>query len=197
MGDSITRYQAVSLIHYLHTGHWIEDDQNPNLLNERTIRFWNKYYAALMDTFNDGQNSCNNETARLQCDCFRDWGDIERWIRNVGENIYYWDPCRQNAVYSLSSLGHLPFRGRVLPEQLKNVLSPVKGLTPFRWQYPSWRDVVRHHLAKLDPPPNYVVMNAGVWPKYTIHNETILIRMRDVLDEFNMLWGFTKPPAKG
>jgi hypothetical protein len=44
VGDSLMRYQYLHLVYFLNTGRWVTDDENPNIVNERTYESWINFY---------------------------------------------------------------------------------------------------------------------------------------------------------
>jgi len=208
LGDSVTRYQAISLIHYLHTGDWIKDDDAPNHLKESTYDTWNSFYGDLMLKYN--YNSTSNEkvsstpsTSRMRCDCFRVENNKKQnnkrkvWAKLFTDNMFYYDECRRDAIYSLAKFGNRPFRGHFAPETIYDDLhyNISHFNETFLWEYHSWADLVRHQLAKLNPPPKYVVVNAGLWPDHDLKDDAILKEMHLALDEHDMV-GIYKTTTK-
>lgn len=90
MGDSITRYQYLSLAYFLRHGKWFDPKQKPHLVDQnsyirkaRADKGWAYFFR---------------ETNRLlspmeKCDCFRErWPNIKYVDRYVMENRYFHDP---------------------------------------------------------------------------------------------------------
>ena len=101
LGDSITRYQSLSLSHYLHTGYWLDDDSQL-LTDKKTGKTWMQFFQSHVDYFG---------AAHFQCDCFRNEWRKEVYIKTVTENRYHYDPCRDNVIYTMNRFGKVPFRG--------------------------------------------------------------------------------------
>mmetsp|Transcript_57098 Transcript_57098/g.139127 ORF Transcript_57098/g.139127 Transcript_57098/m.139127 type:complete len:170 (-) Transcript_57098:278-787(-) len=45
----------------------------------------------------------------------------------------------------------------------------------FTWNY-GWRDIIRHHIANLEPKPSYLVLNTGLWP----HDLRLKKKLREI-----------------
>ena len=69
IGDSITRYQYLNLVHFLATKSWLSDPSQPNE-NERKFAGWNDFYAIT------NQRMMGHEI----CDCYRE--PSKTWIEN-------------------------------------------------------------------------------------------------------------------
>jgi hypothetical protein len=87
VGDSITRYQYMSLSYYLRFGRWLRNDVKPNILQEKHFGDWNEYFN--YSKFALAPNE--------QCDCYREDGAPIRFKRTY-ENRYFSDPERNNYV---------------------------------------------------------------------------------------------------
>jgi hypothetical protein len=199
IGDSLTRYQTTALIHYLHTGYWIDEYMQPNLLNEQSFRSsWKAYYEFTSEYFNGPTN--------FRCDCYRDPNRM--WDAFLGENMFYRDECRGNHITFLSKFGNFPFRGHWEPHTAFNGSTTLPGAesneastnqtsvggaspggynesevsTPYSWSFDSWPDVVRNYVAHLDPKPDYLVLNAGLWAHHGL-NEQVLAEIRAAADK--------------
>jgi hypothetical protein len=210
LGDSLMRYQTVSLIHYLHTGQWIDEHMEPNLLNEKSFRSdWTTFYEYNSKYFNGPHN--------FRCDCYR-LATFKEWATALSENIFYRDECRDNHVVFLSKFGIFPFRGHWDPDdvfnespiteeeriardmgstgQIRPMLTKEENVfalghggynisevsAPYTWSFPTWSAVVRNYIAHLTPKPDYLVVNAGLWPDHDL-NEQVLSDIRVAADE--------------
>jgi hypothetical protein len=221
LGDSITRNQVVSLIHYIHTGYWIHDKMEPNLLNEASFANMTEFYAFSSRYFNGPHN--------FRCDCHQDPTD---WALAFGENIFYQDHCRDVHISYLSKARKIPFRGHWDPHNIfveSNITSPSEPINttlaseeiigettesnatlasgesnvtttsedsnstatrneavaplggynlsdvraPYSWTYDSWTGVVRNYIAKLDPKPDYLVLNSGRWGSQGLNEDSL------------------------
>jgi hypothetical protein len=185
VGDSITRYQYLSLVYFLRWGSWFRPSQRPNLVRTSKNESWFQYFRRTNSYFAPFE----------QCDCFRPlgpWNSVHfHELHELGsaipistENRHYWDPRRNNSVVYIQAFGSRGSHGHWRPEnamkddhiwrtsemwrpdvQQEGYLIPG-GLfvpnRPYEWET-NWRDTITEYLAKLEPKPEYVVLNAGVW----------------------------------
>jgi hypothetical protein len=196
MGDSITRYQGVSLLHYLHSGYWLDEYIQPNLCNEKTFdNDWSTYYHYMTNFFNGPAN--------FLCDCFR----FQTVAHLAADNFYYRDPCRDNHVTFINKLGGFPIRGHWFPHeiqfhertdehQLTGGYNETALNTTYTWAYASWVDFMREYLAKLDPRPEVLVINAGMWGPSGLEENGMLAGIRNVSDELGIV-SIYKTTTKG
>jgi hypothetical protein len=192
IGDSISRYQYVSLIHFLHTGHWIDESMDVSLMDEKLFPAgWTDYFEHLSQYFDAPNN--------FLCDCYR--GKFHQWKRNLGENMFYRDQCRGNYLTYVAKFGKFPFRGHWSPQAIPfdstNGLSAVPSDTmavhrtpynvtevssPYTWQLPSWNETIRNYIAQLHPKPDYLVFNSGLWEGHGLDSETTINDIRNALE---------------
>jgi hypothetical protein len=85
VGDSLTRYMYLSLAAYLRRGHWVDEEDVPNILEGK--HKWNSFYNFTNNYFQPYE----------QCDCFR--LDSKRQFEAAMENRYFVDPVRDNVLY--------------------------------------------------------------------------------------------------
>ena len=65
---------------------------------------------------------------------------------------------------------------------------------PYVWSG-NWTVVIRDHLGRMVPKPDYVVFNAGLWP-HDLNNDTgVLEEIRQALDDSDMM-GIYKTTTK-
>ncbi len=149
MGDSVTRYQYLSLSYYLRWSTWWDPAKHPNLVNEKTYGSWTDFYRRTTAEY----------APYSQCDCFRP----ENFDPTLTfENRYFWDPRFNNSLTYIQAFGHHGshghfFAGDVLMHR-PAVLSTVSPL----WKL-DWPETITQHIAKLQPKPDFVVLNAGLW----------------------------------
>jgi hypothetical protein len=188
IGDSLTRFQYISLVYFLHHGRWIDAPATiPHLvrpgdyLDGELSSEWSPWYQASMDLFAPYEN----------CDCYREPRSIDTNYQYICENRYYHDPVRNNTVTYLQALGSAhPMRGHWHAEQaipqlveyhqtmnqsaIGDTVGPVNGrVIPYRWQG-TWIDAIRGHVADL--APSVLIMNAGRWRHPFLH-----ARFRDAI----------------
>lgn len=191
MGDSVTRYQYVSLAFFLHTGHWYPPKKiDPHIVNEHTYGTYQAFFEGSTTTLRPYE----------RCDCYRPEGEMLEFIDTVTENRYYWEPTRDNVLVYINAYGHVSHpHGRYHPEDA------LKGIPDFqyvhddysrdqyKWMTNDWGWIVRNHLGKLDPPLTHIVFNAGIWPNNFGTNQTAREDLLQALDETNItgIWKTT------
>jgi len=165
IGDSITRYQYLSLAYFLRHGHWFDPEQKPHLVNQNTfmrraskgqgwIRFFNKTNQLL--------------APMEQCDCFRArWPNIKAVDGNVMENRYFHDPHRNNSLAYIQAFGnsHSVMHGRVLPKDAFRDIHEKEFIhvnTSWQWSFSDWGEALEKYVAPMNA--THVMMNAGLWP---------------------------------
>lgn len=192
VGDSLTRYQYIALVHYLQRrGEWIQNSEMPNFIMERTFKDHGKWAGFYNATNNLGGNS--------QCDCFRkaDPGNSE-WHQFVYENRYYMDTQLNNSVTFINKNGRLDATGHwEAPFDIQHPPTEsdfLNGNFNFSWRY-DWNNTIRNHIAKLEPKPKYVVINAGHW-KHDLGSIHVLRGIRKALDDTGIV-GIYKTTTAG
>jgi hypothetical protein len=85
VGDSLTRYMYLSLAAYLRRGRWVEENDVPNIVEEKQFSGWNHFYNYTKNYFRPYE----------QCDCYRP----AKLFRMAIENRYFVDPVRDNVIY--------------------------------------------------------------------------------------------------
>ena len=171
IGDSISRYQYLALVCFLHTGHWIKDDVSRNPLDRRE-------FAREADFFNFTNSILKpSET----CDCFRpDAGwNLKRWF----ENRYYRDDTKGNYVSFFTKMGKANTNGHLQPSEAWTGRALLSE-TPAAWSY-SWTDLIRNHITELVPKPDYLIFNAGLWA-HDLLNTTVFSDIEAVLKQANI-----------
>jgi hypothetical protein len=176
MGDSLTRFQYISLVYFLHHGRWIDTPATiPHLVRPLDYLVagefhsqWTPWYQASMDLLAPYEN----------CDCYREPTSTDAKLQYICENRYYHDPVRNNTVTYLQAFGKVhPIRGHWRAEQaipqlveyhqtmnqsaLGDTVGPMLRRVPYRWEG-TWMDAIRGHVADLAPA--VLIMNAGRWP---------------------------------
>jgi hypothetical protein len=165
IGDSLMRYQYLSLVYRLRYGVWFDESKwYYNLVNERT--FEDPYHSHTWGEFLFHTNRI------LQpyevCDCYR--RVKKNWKSDVVENRYYFDHILNNSIVYVQAFGHeLPLSGR-LEHQVQQVtnnrtwqMGAMHQSGILSWKYNNWPDFIRSHVQHLDPQPRHIVMNAGAW----------------------------------
>jgi hypothetical protein len=165
IGDSLMRYQYLSLAYRLRYGVWFDTFQRYyNLVNERT--FQNPFHKHTWGEFLFQTNRIlqPNEV----CDCWRQPNTPKGQI-HVIENRYYYDPVFNNSVVYLRAMGHWhPMEGRLAPAQVRKQtrdwqMRAMNDYLNLTWQYKDWSNAIRHYVRHLRPQPRHIIMNAGFW----------------------------------
>jgi hypothetical protein len=180
VGDSVTRYQYLSLAHFLRFGIWPDPRREPTPVyasTHRHDRHRSRYFEEL-----------HYQTNRLLypneiCDCQRHAGFNQ-------ERRYYLDPARDNKVVFVNLQGDEPtdlgntknlryFGSVKSPETLfADFARVLDGEFPAgrafsrkreaAWQHDTWTDVLLHHVMRLDigdedqDASTAVFLNAGL-----------------------------------
>lgn len=181
MGDSITMYQYLDLIYHLHSGgtKWVQNNETPNLVRHPDHVSW-FHYLNYTNAMFDGIE---------KCDCWRGIGDdinAKTPVEKIFEVRYYADRIRNNYIAYIPKFGLIPAQGHWHPDVgFDTTIQPTtatavvnrnytkKTMIDLRmleheyqeplWQY-DWIDAIRYHIANLHPRPQYLILNAGIWP---------------------------------
>lgn len=157
MGDGVTRSQYIALAYFLKTGQWLANDVKPSPLTIYEFGGWSHFYR--------GSNSLLQPEE--QCDCFT---PIEGNVVGHSENRYFSDPERGNYIAYIEKFSFNRMRGHWRPEAVfdetakkVNILNAIQpNMIPYEWDWESWGDTVTHHIAKLNPKPDFLVFDAGM-----------------------------------
>ena len=169
IGDSISRYSYLSLIYFLRWGRWFEPTlEKSNLMCEVSFKspFHDNQLAEFF--FQSGRQVQPYEL----CDCYKQTDEDDADHLKHIENRFYHDPKLNNTVTFLHAYGHqLALHGRIKPNEAHDrskwdFINQQNGLLQHEykepiWKYDDWADVVTEYLAKLQPKPDYVIVNAG------------------------------------
>ena len=191
MGDSLTRYQYVSLAYFLRHGHWFNESKvDPHLVNEHSYGSFEKFFEAT--------------TAELspyeRCDCYRPNKPIRSIFHVVTENRYFWEPTHDNAVAFITLFGsNRRYHGSFSPEDAFHDIDKYKfNHSLFRpeqliWKMSEWHEVVEKHVAQLDPKMTHVVMNAGAWKNDFASSQVAREQLTESVHQANMtsIWKTT------
>lgn len=177
LGDSVTRYQYLSLAYFLRWGRWFDPRQTQNHLVD-AHSFQHPYHPD--QDWNEFFYQSNRLLWPLEsCDCQRSA------MHQALERRYFYDADRNNTLTYINlngKLTHNPdggFAGRLnasdvfgnfqdhvgLPAGLLARNHPNASATStasYAWEYPTWGKVVSEHVAALEPRPEYAVLNAGL-----------------------------------
>jgi hypothetical protein len=190
LGDSVTRYQYLSLAYFLRWGRWFDPDTIKNhLVDAHSFRHpyhpdqdWNEFFLQSNRLLYPAES----------CDCQRSSSSQQEHEHAWAiERRYFYDPIHNNTLTYINLSGnetHNPnpsggFSGRLnapdiftnfqafagLPSGLLNnndnkLLSSSLPITASNrsWDYSTWGQVIRHHVAALVPKPEIAILNAGL-----------------------------------
>lgn len=174
IGDSLTRYQYLNLIRYLHSGRW-SDPLSIQLCCEKTVENWDEFYARLSLTF-----GCNHI-----CDCHNWKNDGSSNITGTQENHYYYDPDLNLTISSHFWPGIVPMLQKTIqimpkPKYFQDycrylTTSYMKGepvaatdYTP-QWTYPD----INSFLEEVVKPSqvDMLIVNFGHWEGALNHHD--------------------------
>jgi hypothetical protein len=189
LGDSVTRYQYLSLAYFLRWGRWFDPDTIKNhLVDAHSFRHpyhpdqdWNEFFLQSNRLLYPAES----------CDCQRSSSSQHEHAWAV-ERRYFYDPVHNNTLTYINLSGnetdnpnpskgyagrlHAPdiftnFQAHVgLPSGLlnSNAYGSLTSSSSFStasnssWDYPTWGQVIRHHVAALVPKPEIAILNAGL-----------------------------------
>ena len=161
IGDSLTRYQYLSLAHFFRYGEWYDSalDASSYLVNEHTFESWDEFYL----------HTSMHLSPLEQCDCHRS----EEWdAGTIYENRYFYDHARNNSVVYLQKFGNIPFQSHWQPGSNVNMPHPPRnGVLLDKEQdivgppvfTGGWVEILSDFVPKLEPKPTHIVLNSGLW----------------------------------
>jgi len=153
VGDSLMRYQYLSLLYLIQFNKFYTADTEPNILREKDLNNWEAFYQASNSMFSPNE----------YCDCYRVDG-----ARIFNENRYYYNKERNISVSYIQYLGEPhELHGHWMPadnETNHQFHAPYHEFVPFRWAFDTLQETLFDHIAKLRPKPSVLVLNAGFWP---------------------------------
>lgn len=172
LGDSVSRYQYVSLVYYLLNNRWIQDEDDRHLLFKKYYKDWNDYLNASTLAL------APNEV----CDC--NGPPNKPRLPRYGENRYFADPRRGNYITFLNKYGGKSVKGfrpiESVYDQPYGMEDQSQSKDAWVWEY-DWTGVILNHIAKLNPKPEYLVVNAGLHPN-DLGNKTVVQEMLSALN---------------
>ncbi|KAL7568522.1 hypothetical protein ACA910_002640 [Epithemia clementina (nom. ined.)] len=181
VGDSLTRYQYLSLAYWLRYGRWFDPSVYPNnLVNAHSFHHnfhpsddWNEFFI---------QSNRMLQPNEL-CDCSR-----QENLHVAVERRYFREDIRNNTLVYInvsgeSTLGHNGLYGRVDPHRVfpnnnDNRQQEQQQQGTFRsgliaddeteneWEFRNWGDLIRRHVGRLNMggPSAVAILNAGLHP---------------------------------
>lgn len=204
VGDSITRYQYLNLVHFLAHGTWVSN--HPELEREASWPSWAAFYsgssARLVTT-----------STREACDCYRsdDHAEFARTkVVKIYENRFFQDLEYNFSIAYYQFFEGVPARG-IEPRLLtltncrKNIGCSQGGCHPGNCSSPTWMasglvELVRRIVGGFQP--NTLVINSGLWiqtqklelPDRIVELEAISNITRSAKIQ-NVMWKTTTPRA--
>jgi hypothetical protein len=178
IGDSISRYGYLSLVYFLRWGRWFDPSlEKSNLVHEHS--FDNPFHYNTYSEF-FFQSSLMLQPFEL-CDCHTN--ENSQGLRRYNfENRYYHDPVHNNTVTFILAYGtEIPVKGRLNAQDAftsewkwstkENSLLDLHFGKP-TWSFDTWDVAVTEYIAKLNPKPQFLVVNAGQFGhKFGPHEE--------------------------
>lgn len=185
VGDSLLRYQYLSLAYMVHHSTYYPDESMPNILMHVTFKDWIDFYEGTNSVFGSHEH----------CDCFRSNNDAE----SIYENRYYFNKQRNISISYIQYFGDShESHGHWSPTDKESNHDPQYGrpdheFHPYRWQY-SISDTLANIAARLNPKPSVLLLNAGHWPNKwgeETHRNTVLALALSLFDR--VIWKTTNP----
>jgi hypothetical protein len=164
LGDSLTRYQYLSLAYFLRHGQWFDPDISVhNLVDAHSFHHplhpdddWNEFFL-----------QSNRMLYPMEvCDCLRSRnGEI------LVERRYFYDSVNNNMAVYINMNGNKTnpgrgYYGRLKPQNIfgpnfKNLVGLPFGMSmnmtdvgnsssSIQWEYATWGEVIRHHVGALN-----------------------------------------------
>lgn len=157
VGDSLTRYQYISLVYALRHGNVVSPLMHPNIVQERDWSGWNDFFL----------NSNKLLKPFEVCDCFRPDGVTSDriWF----DNRYYYDNINNITVTFLSFVGNptVQSHGHILPSEVNDTETtrkyPLGYHTEDRWRYETLGALFAEYVPHLPVAPSVIVLNVGRW----------------------------------
>eukprot|EP00934_Nitzschia_sp_Nitz4_P001054 Nitzschia sp. Nitz4//scaffold146_size56529//11617//12483//NITZ4_006571-RA/size56529-processed-gene-0.27-mRNA-1//1//CDS//3329536620//1054//frame0 len=188
VGDSLSRYMYLSLVHWLAHGHWAPRGHRLlEKVKDDDPLAWNQWLAYSHSVLGDSMEAC---------DCYRYWQKTFKWYKHC-ENRYFATNASLggNHVTFLTKFGGNPFhghwdapnvtrRGREDTAVGNDVEEPY-GLNQtqrgYIWSFDSWSDLVDQYIARLTPKPNLFVFNQGHWKGHELRDDRVLQSLQKAL----------------
>ena len=188
MGDSLERFEWLALALSLKRG-WELGGELPSPLVSSEWPKWSDFFRGTTAML----------APHVRCDCFRR-DDVRNrthplWMRQLLENRYFWIPGVLNltliGAYNLNAVQG----GWVPGDPDANRAGPHAAFAA-RWRY-NWSETIRRVVAKLEPPPTALVMNAGHWGRFRESElAEIVAAARESMPHARLIWKSTTA-AKG
>ena len=105
------------------------------------------------------------------------------------ENRYFADPERNNYATFIEIFGGYSPHGHWHPQDAykPHELDFDKLQNdPFVWRH-DWPGLIRNYINKLEPKPEFLVFNEGLWIEHELGNEEIQQSIKDALEETGII----------
>ena len=203
MGDSVTRYQYLSLVYFLEYGAFPGNEDTWLTPEGAQLKgpTWEKSYTSWEQFYNVTNGQLRGHEI---CDCFR----ARETKTTLCENRYYHHPSLNISVSYVGWMGPIPIRGHLLPGG--HGAGPVAAASPsetynamgcrvsncnnpYKWNARSPQDAIRAHVKGLSPTDFFA--NAGLWPIEGINWIGLAAAGRDlhISTGANIFWKTTTP----
>jgi hypothetical protein len=201
LGDSTCRHLFLSLSYFLFSGNPVTFNNATRRLIEGDFPTRKEYNHYILDSYNE----------TLACDCYTPEGRFIPWgnTHKTWSNIYFHHDGNSdnggnsdnngngnigsdgNFLSHITKAGYFEAHGHWTPSQIytnqtymQTVSRKQYKIRSFLWAG-NWEYAIRHHIATIVPKPEYVVINAGLWP-HDLNNRTTFRSIRKALEDHNM-----------
>jgi hypothetical protein len=169
LGDSVTRYQYLSLVYFLRYGRWYDIDMSSsvnNLMNAHSFHHpfhpnedWNEFFL-----------QSNRMLHPMEiCDCIRSGSDHAHDI--LIERRYFYDATYNNMIVYINMNGNETHPGRgyygrlspdrifgpdfhkmvgVLPGMNQQHPQQMNTSSAIEWEFTTWGELIRQYIGRLD-----------------------------------------------
>jgi hypothetical protein len=188
VGDSISRYQYISLVYFLQTGTWITDETTLSSVSSSPLlsttplhcktpgkKAREQFYAATHSLLQPNE---------ILCDCYA-----------YNENRYFVDTERNNHVTYITKFGKNATSGKYRPNQVYKDSTSAgtsssrrqqQQRSVNRWSYEEWNMTMHHHIARLQPKPQFLLFNAGLHP-HDLHQKQVRQSILEVTNRHHII----------
>lgn len=153
-GDSLTRYQYLSLVYFLKFDELINPTEVPNMVREKEHATWFEFFKFTNAKLKPYE----------QCDCFRPEGHK---MPLMLENRYFYDPDHNNSISFIQKFGHkFTFKSNWNATDVHNEHKFIRKEEENDYVIDTldWPELITDFISKLDPKPRYFVFNQGIHP---------------------------------
>jgi hypothetical protein len=196
IADSLTRYQYLNLVYFLTYQTWVQNDQRPNMVLEKTHESWIDFYNFTHTTLQPNE---------YLCDCYRqDKKEHEAFrgklIQTTVENRYFHDPIRNNTVVYLQKFGANSFHSNYHVNECsptttntntgnsatKNALLTNEKALHYEFDSANWTTIIKDYICLLPSKPNIVIFNQGLWGPSSLDDPKIQNEITSSLNQCNI-----------